>query len=143
MVFSRASLTSWGEGASLALVGHPSSDVVTIKMPYGVDVLLPRTTWFPIGLVKTESDFIVRSVETGLVRWTLLVVVISVDAYPFSAFSDVTCHLEQGLTVITKSPYMITYMCQNFGVCDVCVKIPKNICKVPFLLPCDFSNNFS
>ena len=28
-----------GEGASLALVGHPSSDGVTIKMPYGVDVL--------------------------------------------------------------------------------------------------------
>ena len=36
---SRGSLTSWGEGASLALVGHPSSDRVTIKMPYGVDVL--------------------------------------------------------------------------------------------------------
>ena len=34
-----ASLTSWGEGASLALVVHPSSDGVTIKMPYGVDVL--------------------------------------------------------------------------------------------------------
>ena len=30
---------TWGEGASLALVGHPSSDGVTIKMPYGVDVL--------------------------------------------------------------------------------------------------------
>ena len=28
-----------GEGASLALVGHPSNDGVTIKMPYGVDVL--------------------------------------------------------------------------------------------------------
>ena len=28
-----------GKGASLALVGHPSSDGVTIKMPYGVDVL--------------------------------------------------------------------------------------------------------
>ena len=34
-----ASLTSWGEGVSLALVGHPSSDGITIKMPYGVDVL--------------------------------------------------------------------------------------------------------
>ena len=32
------SLTSSGEGVSLALVGHPSSDGVTI-MPYGVDVL--------------------------------------------------------------------------------------------------------
>ena len=28
------------EGASLALVGHPSSDGVIIKIPYGVDVLL-------------------------------------------------------------------------------------------------------
>ena len=36
---SRASLTSWGEGASLALVGHPSSDGATIKMPDDVDVL--------------------------------------------------------------------------------------------------------
>ena len=34
-----ASLISWGEGASLALVGCPSNDDVTIKMPYGVDVL--------------------------------------------------------------------------------------------------------
>ena len=30
----------WGDGASLALVGHPSSDGITIKIPYGVDVLL-------------------------------------------------------------------------------------------------------
>ena len=34
LVSSGASLTSWGEGASLALVGNPSSDGVTIKMPY-------------------------------------------------------------------------------------------------------------
>ena len=39
LVSSRASLTSWGKAASLALVGHPSSDGATIKMPYGVDVL--------------------------------------------------------------------------------------------------------
>ena len=32
--------TSWGEGASLALVGHPFSDGITIKIPYGVYVLL-------------------------------------------------------------------------------------------------------
>ena len=65
-----ASLTSLGEGASLALVGNPSSDGVMIKMPYGVDVLhyQLRTQSFPIGLVKTETDFIVRSVETGLGR---------------------------------------------------------------------------
>ena len=34
LVSSGASLTSWGEGASLALVGNPSSDGITIKMPY-------------------------------------------------------------------------------------------------------------
>ena len=39
LVSSGVSLTSWGEGASLALVGHPSCDRVMIKMPYGVDVL--------------------------------------------------------------------------------------------------------
>ena len=53
-----------------------------------------RTPSFPTGLVKTESDFIVRSVQTGLGRWTLVVAMISVDAYPFLAFSDLTCHLE-------------------------------------------------
>ena len=54
----------------------------------------PRTTSFRIGLVKTESDFIVRWVKTGLGRWTLVVAVISVEAYPFLAFSDLTHHLE-------------------------------------------------
>ena len=54
----------------------------------------PRTPSFPIGLFKTESDFIVRSVGTGLGRWTLVVVVISVDAYLFLAFLDFTYHLE-------------------------------------------------
>ena len=44
------------------------------------------TPSFPIVLVKTESGFIVRLVETGLGRWTLVVAVISVDAYPFLAF---------------------------------------------------------
>ena len=38
---------------------------------------------FPIGLVKTESDFIVRLVETDLGRGMLVVAVISVDAYSF------------------------------------------------------------
>ena len=52
------------------------------------------TPSFPIGLVKTESGFTVRSVETGLGRWTLVEAVISVDAYPFLGFSDLTCHLE-------------------------------------------------
>ena len=53
-----------------------------------------RTPSFPIGLAKTESGFIVRSVETGLGRWTLVVAVIGVDAYHFLAYPDLTCHLE-------------------------------------------------
>ena len=31
--------TFFSHGEKLALVGHPSSDGITIKMPYGVDVL--------------------------------------------------------------------------------------------------------
>ena len=57
-------------------------------------VLLPRTPSFSIGLVKTKSDFIVKSVETGLGRQMLVVNVISVNAYPFLVLSDLTCHLE-------------------------------------------------
>ena len=36
------------EGASLALVGDPSSDGITIKILYGVDVLLHRPATHPI-----------------------------------------------------------------------------------------------
>ena len=53
-----------------------------------------RTPSFPTELVKTESGFIVRSVGTGLGRWTLVVAKIGVDAYPFLAFSDLICDLE-------------------------------------------------
>ena len=53
-----------------------------------------RNLSFPIGLVKTESGFIVRSAEVGSRRWVLVVAVISVDAYPFLTFSDLTCHLQ-------------------------------------------------
>ena len=47
-VSSRVSLTWWGESASLALVGHPSSDGITLKIPYGVDVLLHQPALHPI-----------------------------------------------------------------------------------------------
>ena len=36
---SRVSRTSWGEGA---LEDQPYSDSVTIKIPYGLNVLLPQ-----------------------------------------------------------------------------------------------------
>ena len=34
---------------------------------------MEKTSSFPIGLIKTGSDFIVRSVATGLGRWTWVV----------------------------------------------------------------------
>ena len=48
LVSSMVSLASWGEGASLALVGHPSSDGITTKIPYGVDVSSHRPALHPI-----------------------------------------------------------------------------------------------
>ena len=66
------------------------------KFPFGVGVHIDQlgTPYFPVGLVKTKSGFIVKSVETGLGRLTLVVALISVDAYPFLAFSDLACDLE-------------------------------------------------
>ena len=46
---------------------------------------------FLLGMLK-KSYLTVRSVKTDL--GTLVVAVISVDAYPFLAFLDLTCHLE-------------------------------------------------
>ena len=40
LVYSEVSLTSWGEGASLAMNGHSSSEGITTKIPYRIDVLL-------------------------------------------------------------------------------------------------------
>ena len=53
-----------------------------------------RTPSFPIGLVKTDSGFIVRPNETGLGKLTLVAAVIGVGAYLFKAFSDLICQLE-------------------------------------------------
>ena len=65
----------------------------------------PCTPSFPTGLVTTESDVTVKSVETGIGRWSLAVVVISVDAYPFLAFSDLTRHLEDTKTGVLGLHY--------------------------------------
>ena len=61
-------------------------------MFYYIDQL--RGPPFPIWLVKTKSDFIFGSAETSLGKWTLVVAVIIVDAYPYLASSDLTCHIE-------------------------------------------------
>ena len=53
----------------------------------------PQYNWiFLIGLIKTKSDFIVRSFETGLERWTLVVAVINFNAYFFGFISDLITH---------------------------------------------------
>ena len=54
----------------------------------------PHTSSIPVGLVKSESNVIVRSIEAGLERWALVVAVIIVGAYPFLAFSDQICCLK-------------------------------------------------
>ena len=60
VVSSRTSLTSLGEDAYSALVGHPSSDSLTIEIPYDVyfffhQLVLPPTF---SCLVKTESELL-------------------------------------------------------------------------------------
>ena len=53
---SGASFTYWVEGASLALVGHSSSDSVTIKIPYDVDVPdLFLLGWLKINLILLDQ----------------------------------------------------------------------------------------
>ena len=56
LVSSGVSLTSWGEGASLALVDHPSSDGFTIKIPYGGRCFITLTSFtrhlFLLGWLK-------------------------------------------------------------------------------------------
>ena len=42
------SLISWVVGSSLALVDHPSSDGVTMKIPYGVNIPLHQPVLHPI-----------------------------------------------------------------------------------------------
>ena len=52
---------------------------------------------------KTHIEKKIRSVETGLRRWTLVVAVIDVDvdAYPYLTFSDLSCLFEDtGLGVL-------------------------------------------
>ena len=48
LVSSKVSLTPWGEGASLALVGHHCSDGITMKIPYRVDIFLHQPALHPI-----------------------------------------------------------------------------------------------
>ena len=57
---------------------------------------------------------------------------LSIESYP--------C---QGLTITIKSPYVITYVHQNFDTNDVLGQIPKSIFQASYLLSRDFPMNFS
>ena len=56
--FQWVSLTLWEEGASLSFVGHCSSGPVTIKIPYGVVVLLHQalTHLFLLGWLRQDLN---------------------------------------------------------------------------------------
>ena len=59
LVSSGVSITTWRKGVSLALAGHHSTDCVTLKIPYGANVLLRQPASHsssPTGLVTTESE---------------------------------------------------------------------------------------
>ena len=70
-------------GTCLFSLGWPPwcHDKNVLRVMFYINQL--HTPSFPIELVKTESGCICRSSETGYGRWTLLVAVISFDAYPF------------------------------------------------------------
>ena len=42
--------------------------------------------------------------------------------------------INQGLKITIKLSYLITYMCQNIGVHDICGQIPRSIYQT-YLLP--------
>ena len=57
--------------------------------------------------------------------------------------SDLKVVLEQDSTITIISLYVITIMCQNFGMRDICGQVPKSMNQMSYLLPSDFPNNFS
>ena len=61
----------------------------------------------------------------------------------YSLYFENILSCDQGTTITIKLPYVITYVCQNFGIRDVCFQIPKRIYRASYLLPSDFPNNFS
>ena len=84
------------EKMSLALVGRPSSDGDTIRIPLVVDDLLHRPVFCPIFSywVGWNRIWIIRLDEFDLKYMNASsIFVINVDVYPFLAFSDLTVTL--------------------------------------------------
>ena len=42
--------------------------------------------------------------------------------------------LSHSPTITIKLPYVIKYVCQSLGICDVCEQIPKSIYYMSYLL---------
>ena len=59
---------------------------------------------------------------------------------PFALLKLESVERKQGSTVTIKSPYVITYMCQNFAVREVHWLTPKSIYEVSYLLPSDLTS---
>ena len=57
-----------------------------------IDML--RTPSFPIGMVQLNLALSLDQLKSGLGRWTLVVAVISVVAYPFLAISNLPVTLK-------------------------------------------------
>ena len=91
---SGARISSWGEGASIALVGHPSSGGITIKIPRGVDVLLHRPASHPhlflLGWLKLNLTLLLDQLRLakGHDRWRTLMEIRASDS-----FLGYPCHL--------------------------------------------------
>ena len=68
LVSSGASLTSWGERETWLTTLLVMVSRLKLFMGYTFYIDQLRIPSFPIGLVKNESGFTVRSVETGLER---------------------------------------------------------------------------
>ena len=102
--------------------------IITIK------VIQPQTLFKSYVWHLKETLDVTPNLKLSVVRCTT----------PYSNVSKkcLLCHL-QGLAITIKSSYVITYMYQIFGVCDVYQQIPKSIYQASNLFPNDFSNNFS
>ena len=72
LVSSEVSLTSGRKGSSLVLVGHPSSDGVTMKIPYRADVLLQRPASHPRNL-RIYLHLLKKSLMTNFISCAVAV----------------------------------------------------------------------
>ena len=72
----------------LFCIRHLSSDGHPIKITFGVGVLL---YWQALHPIELNWIRIIRSVETDVGRWTLVIRFINVDAYSYLASTDLIC----------------------------------------------------